>query len=115
MSAVYVFSSIGRFQSFKDLRKYIDKSYTADGVGIPSDFIQEVGLSEYEPACIEAVVSETGIISLEELLADVSYADQWKINFPLGRKADAAICGTCGYLGRVPGPSILRSIAKLYS
>jgi Immunity protein 22 len=48
MATVYVFLSTGRFRSLKEMRQFIDQTYTEDGDGIPSSFMREVGLSEYE-------------------------------------------------------------------
>ena len=93
MDTVHVFISTHRFRSFDDMRAYIDEVYTEDGDGIPSAFMLEVGLSEYEPACIEAIPSESGrAIPLAELLARASYADQWLRGLDCSRLADAAIC-----------------------
>jgi hypothetical protein len=54
--------------------------------------MREVGLSGYEPGCIEAIRSESGQpIPLAELLAGASYADQWLPCLDSSRRADAAI------------------------
>src|SRR5687768_14863252 len=73
------------------MRAFIDKRYTEDGDGVPSDFIREVGLSGYEPGCIEAI-HERAPIALANLLARASYADQWLPNVDVERVADSAIC-----------------------
>jgi hypothetical protein len=92
---VHVFLSTGRFRSFEEMRAFIDQTYTEEGDGIPSPFMREVGLSGYEPGCIEAIHSYHPL-SLQKLLSDSSYADQWLP--PLERTlreprfADAAIC-----------------------
>ncbi len=57
MATVHVFVSTGRFHSSEEMRRFIDETYTDDGDGIPSPFMREVGLSEYEPMCIEAIHS----------------------------------------------------------
>jgi hypothetical protein len=90
--AVHVFVSTGRYRSFDELRAYIDATYTADGDGIPSAFMQEVDLHAYEPMCIEAVASASGPIPAAELLAKCSWADQWLPAIDGTRMADAAIC-----------------------
>lgn len=90
---VHVFVSTGRFRSFEEMRAYIDETYTEDGDGIPSVFMREVDLSEYEPNCIEAIPSTSGSpVPLSELLAATSYSDQWLPNLDGPRLADAAIC-----------------------
>ena len=90
---VYVFCSSGRFKSHGAMRKYIDKRTTRNGVGIPSEFMREVGFSEYEPMCIEAIPSPSRkIMSLRELLDEASYSDQWLSAVDNGITADAAIC-----------------------
>lgn len=105
MPAVYVFISSGRFRSFDEMRAYIDPVYEEDEEGdedeeddeddesIPSPFMTEVGLTRYEPMCIEAVPSKSGHpVPLADLLARASYADQWLHRLDVGRLADAAIC-----------------------
>ena len=93
MDTVHVFISTGRFRSFDEMRTYIDQTYTEDGDGIPSAFMREVGLSGYEPCCIEAVPFEAGpAVPLGELLAGASYSDQWLPHLDRSRRADAAIC-----------------------
>jgi hypothetical protein len=93
MDAVHVFISTDRFRSFEELRAFIDQTYTEDGDGVPSAFMGEVGLSGYEPGCIEAIVSESGkAIPLAELLAGMSYSDRWLTGVGGSRLADAAIC-----------------------
>jgi hypothetical protein len=93
VDTVHVFISTGHFRSFDEMRAYIDEKYTEDGDGIPSAFMQEVGLSEYEPGCIEAISSESGsAVPLSELLAGASYSDQWLPHLDRSRLADAAIC-----------------------
>lgn len=93
LETVHVFASTGRFQSFEEMRTYIDKTYTEDGDGIPSAFMQEVGLSEYEPGCIEAIPSTSGAaVPLSELLSRASYSDQWLPLVPDGWFANAAVC-----------------------
>lgn len=52
-----------------------------------------MGLSEYEPGCIEAIPSGSGsAVPLGELLAGASYSDQWLPHLDRSRLADAAIC-----------------------
>ena len=77
MNTVHIFISTGRFKSLDEMRAYIDETYTDDGDGIPSTFMNEVGLSEYEPHCIEAFPSKSAKpVPLSELVAGASYADQ---------------------------------------
>jgi hypothetical protein len=90
-STVHVFISTGRFHSLEEVRRFIDKTYTDDGSGIPSAFILEVGLSPYEPGCIEAVHSDRPI-PLHELLAEASYSEQWLSCLSDLATADTAIC-----------------------
>lgn len=93
MDSVHVFISTGRFRSFAQMRAYIDPTYTDDGDAVPSAFMREVGLSGYEPACIEAILSETGrAMPLTELVAGASYANQWLHHLSGSESADAAIC-----------------------
>jgi hypothetical protein len=93
MDTVHVFISTGRFRSFAEMRAYIDQTYTADGEGVPSPFMAEVGLSNYEPGCIEAMRSSLGkAVPLTELLAGTSYSDQWLAGLDGSRLADSAIC-----------------------
>ena len=91
MDKVHVFISTGRFRSFEEMREFIDETYTEDGDGVPSPFMREVGLNEYEPACIEAV-HEDKPTRLAELLAGASYEDQWVTKVDRKLVADCAIC-----------------------
>jgi hypothetical protein len=91
LNRLHVFISTGRFRSFGQLREFIDETYTDDGDGIPSEFMREVELSDYEPGCIEAVHEEQPL-PLATLLADASYADQWLPKIDGTRSADSAIC-----------------------
>lgn len=93
MVTLHVFISTGRFRTLEEMRNYIDETYTEDGDGIPSEFIEEVELDEYEPGCIEAFPSETGKpVPLAQLVAGASWSDQWLKNFDGTAMADAAIC-----------------------
>ena len=91
MENVHVFISTGRFRSFEEMRAFIDATYTDDGDTIPSAFMREVALSEFEPGCIEAIHEERPM-ALAELLAGASYADQWLAKLDGTRVADSAIC-----------------------
>jgi hypothetical protein len=91
MDQVHIFISTGRFRSFKAMRKFIDKTYTRDGDGVPSPFIREIGLTSYEPMCIEAIFDGKPT-PLATLLAQASYADQWLPKLDGERTADSAIC-----------------------
>jgi hypothetical protein len=93
MKSVHVFISSGRFCTIDEMRAYIDETYTDDGDGLPSEFIDEVALDEYEPHCIEAIVSSTGApLPLSELLIGASFHEQWLPQVDGSRTADAAIC-----------------------
>jgi hypothetical protein len=89
MPTVHVFVSTGRFRSSDELRAYIDPDYDEegeDGDHIPSPFMSEVGLTRYEPTCIETIHSESGHpVPLAALLAGASYSDQWLPRLGVGR------------------------------
>ena len=91
MALVHVFISADRFSTSDELREFLDKTYTDDGDGIPSVFICEVGLSQYESSCIEAVHSD-GPVPLRELLNGVSYSDQFLPLIDGDLLANVAIC-----------------------
>jgi hypothetical protein len=91
MDTVHVFVSTGRFRSFTEMRAFVEETYTKDGDGVPSPFAREVGLSGYEPGCIECV-HQPAPVPLPELLAGASYSDQWLSRLPASRLAEAAIC-----------------------
>jgi len=104
MDTVHIFVSTGRFRSVEEMRAYIDETYTEDGDGLPSAFMEEVDLDEYEPGCIEAVPSASGLpVPLSELLAGASYADQWLPQVDGARRADAAVCVFTPNLVENPG------------
>jgi hypothetical protein len=73
------------------MRAFIDETYTEDGDGVPSQFMREVGLIDYEPDAIEAI-HEGKPTALAELLAGASYGDQWLPKLDGKRVADSAIC-----------------------
>lgn len=91
MEKVHVFVSTGRFRTFEEMQEFIDQTYTDDGDGVPSPFMLEVGLSEYEPDCIEVIFAGQPT-PLAELLAGSSYEDQWLPKLDGKRVADSAIC-----------------------
>jgi Immunity protein 22 len=74
MGAVHVFVSTGRFRSFEEMRAFIDETYTGDGDSVASEFMKEVGLTNYEPGCIEAIHSKSGTaLPVALLLAGASW------------------------------------------
>src|SRR5688572_238444 len=91
LNTVHVFACVGRFRSFEDIGAYVDAGYNSDGDRVDSQFIREVGLQSYEPACIEAIHEERAI-PLRHLLAGTSYADQWLALVSASVIADSAIC-----------------------
>src|SRR5687768_12971016 len=91
MATVHVYSSLGRFRSYDELRAYIDPKYADDGDRTDSDFMREVQLARLEPMCIEAVQSEAPS-ALSALLDGVSYSEQWLRHLDGAKMADAAIC-----------------------
>lgn len=91
MNTVHVFISKDRFHSFDEMRRFVEETYTEDGDGIPSPFMREIGLSGYEPGCIECM-HRPQPVTLAELLAGASYSEQWLPSVDRPRLADAAIC-----------------------
>jgi hypothetical protein len=91
MDTVHVFLSTGRFRSFAEMRLFIDPSYIEDGDRVASAFMREVGLSGYEPGCIEAICRPQAV-PLAGLLSGASYSHQWLPRLDGSRLADAAIC-----------------------
>jgi hypothetical protein len=91
LETVHIFISTARFHSFEEMREFIDETYTKDGDGVPSPFMREVGLTHYEPDCIEAV-HKAQPVGLTELLAGASYEDQWIAKLDRQLVADSAIC-----------------------
>lgn len=73
------------------MRSLIDQHYTDDGDRVPSAFMREIELTNYEPSCIEAFHAARPEL-LVDLLAGVSYADQWLAGLDVSRTADSAIC-----------------------
>src|SRR5947209_12238371 len=91
METVHVFASTGRFRSFEEMRSFIDQTYTEDGDAVPSAFMHESDLSEYEPGCIEAIHSERPL-PLAKLLAGCSFSERWLPQVDGSLTADSAIC-----------------------
>lgn len=91
MKLVHVFASTENFASEADLTRFVGPTYTPDGEEIPSRFGNEVGLSSYEPACIECMVSDTPS-KISDLLSGVSYGRSWA--HAIGAEASfcAAVC-----------------------
>lgn len=88
---VHIFVSTDQFQSLKDVRSFIDPTYTEDGDIVPSVFIKEIELTNYEPNCIEAIYSVHKTV-LWTLLAKASYAEQWLDHVDATIEANTAIC-----------------------
>ncbi len=60
---------------------------------IPSAFMVEVGLADYEPAAIEVIQSDSGTPApIAQLVARASYAEQWIRNLSTEKLADSVIC-----------------------
>ena len=75
------------------MRAIIDQTYDEDGKSFPSAFMLEIGLTKYEPGCIEAISSKSGLpVPVKELLKRSSYSDQWLPYIDKELLADAAIC-----------------------
>lgn len=74
MPTVYLFACTGRFGSFEELRAWIDPTYKTDSAGeverIDAPLVREVGLDDFEPMCIEAILAEAPA-PLPELLEGV--------------------------------------------
>ena len=78
MRHVHLFASSHRFASWEALRAHIDPRYTPDGDLLESPFMQETGLTRFEPGCIEAIWAESGEPeALAQLLADSSHSAHW--------------------------------------
>jgi len=88
---VHVFACLGRFRSLADLRAYLDPMWTEDGDELDSPFMEAVGLSDYEPMCIEAVCFDHPL-PLGDALAGVSYCEQWGGAVQQERLVDAVVC-----------------------
>lgn len=73
------------------MREFIDPTFTEDGDMVPSRFINEVQLRDYEPACIEAIHTPRPK-SLPELLHGVSCVEQWLHLVDPSVVASEAIC-----------------------
>jgi hypothetical protein len=103
VDAVHVFVAHGRFASEAELDSFVVSTYTEDGDMVPSQFMRETGLREYQPGWIERLHSPTPL-PLRDLLRDVSCADQWIHRVDASLVADSAICVFSQidvYLGRM--------------
>jgi hypothetical protein len=87
---VHVFAVYG-FRAERELRDFIEPTYTDDGDLLPSPFHCEILLTDYEPACIEIVFADRAG-PVRDLLRDASYADQWLSGLDPNRLAHAVIC-----------------------
>ena len=94
MPTVHVFACSGRFASWEALQAYVSPAYTEDGDAVPSPFILETGLTDYEPACIESAL-QASPAPLAQLLDGVSYAGSWLAQAcadAQGMLADTGVC-----------------------
>jgi len=73
------------------MRSFIDPRYTDDGDCVPSAFMREIELTNFEPGCIEAFHA-VGPEPLGNLLSEASYSPQWLGGLDVSRTADSAIC-----------------------
>lgn len=91
MQLVHVFASSEIFATSADLTRFVRPTYTADGDEIPSRFGKDVGLSSYEPACIECMVSDTPR-KISDLLSGASYGQSWAHTLRTEDSFCAAVC-----------------------
>lgn len=94
MPTVHVFACSGRFASWEALQAYVSPAYTEDGDAVPSPFMLETGLTDYEPACIESAL-QAPPAPLAQLLDGVSYAGSWLAQAcadAQGMLADTGVC-----------------------
>ena len=89
-----MFACSGRFASWEALQAYVSPAYTEDGDAVPSPFMLETGLTDYEPACIESAL-QASPAPLAQLLDGVSYAGSWLAQAcadAQGMLADTGVC-----------------------
>ena len=91
MQTVHVFVAHGRFRTLEDVHAFVDQTYTDDGEQVTSPFMLEIGISSYEPMCIETRHSPRPV-PLLELLRGASYGEQWLAQLDGSRAAESAIC-----------------------
>ena len=94
LPVVHVFTCSGRFASWEALQAYLAPTYTEDGDELPSPFILETGLTQYEPACVESAMLASPA-PLAQLLDGVSYGDSWLAQAcadAQGVLADTSVC-----------------------
>lgn len=65
--------------------------YDDDGDCLWTSFMTQIGLSGYEPQCIEHLIAPAPV-PLRSLLAEASWAELWLDALPEQIRADAAIC-----------------------
>ncbi len=92
IGGIHAFIAKGQFQSDTDLRAYFDPTYDAQGCMVPSPFMREIGLSDYEPGRITAIRRDRPVRA-SRLLAHISRGKEWAGLRP-GRTllADTAVC-----------------------
>jgi len=106
---VHLFVSSGRFHSFTDMRTFIDARYTEDGDSIPSAFMTEIALRDYEPGCIEAIHSDEPV-PVSQLLNGASWGSAWVHAVPADLVADSAICVYSPNIATTPGNASVRYV-----
>jgi hypothetical protein len=123
VQTVHVFVARGRFRTLDDVHAFVDQTYTDDGEQVTSPFMLEIGISSYEPMCIETRHSPRPV-PLLELLRGASYGEQWLAQLDGSRAAESAICvfspnevahperssleylGAWGYQGKADAPTV---------
>ena len=76
MQYVHIFVGKDNLIKLDDINTYCDPIYTEDGDRIDSKFFSEIGLTHYEPACIERVVVGKDI-DIADALLPCSFSSRW--------------------------------------
>lgn len=90
-SQVHIFVSLGQFHSWEQVTAYLDPTYTEDGDCLPSTFMRETHLDEFEPTCIE-VQHFTTPRQGRDLFPGFSWSDRWAQQVECLSEADTVIC-----------------------
>jgi hypothetical protein len=91
MQTVHVYAAIGRFKSWDEIQEFIHPKYDENGDAFKSKFMESIGMTEYEPMCIETIHSPM-LKRIHELLRGVSYESQWATKVDPSIEADSVIC-----------------------
>jgi hypothetical protein len=81
MSYVHVFAGMDKSMDAVRLGAYLDATYNEDGDRLNSLFLDEVGITDYEPQAIESMIADVAA-PLRRMVDGSSYLALWQAGLP---------------------------------